>query len=215
MLLYVLLLSLIAFISYTIGSIGTLRVAGQFVFHRNLSRLGRGNLFISNFRRLFGIKGVIKLALVEIVKDLLPILFGSLILSLKGQAEVGRAFAGFCMLMGRLWPVFNRFNGCRGCVALAVAGAMLEPSVGASAAVICAAVIWFSRYFSLGALLGAVMMIITSILVVENQLPMLLLIGCSALVIVRNLPALPRISRGEEERLSFKEDLTYKLDSKF
>ena len=82
MLLYVLLLSLIAFISYTIGSIGTLRVAGQFVFHRNLSRLGRGNLFISNFRRLFGIKGVIKLALVEIVKDLLPILFGSLILGL-------------------------------------------------------------------------------------------------------------------------------------
>ena len=59
------------------------------------------------------------------------------------------------------------------------------------------------------------MMIITSILVVENQLPMLLLIGCAALVIVRHLPALLRISRGQEERLSFKKDLTYKLDSKF
>ena len=215
MLLYVLLLSLIAFISYTIGSIGTLRVAGQYVFHRNLSRLGRGNLFISNFRRLYGVRGVIKLTLVEIVKDLLPILFGSLILGLKGQAEVGRAFAGFCMLMGRLWPVFNRFNGCHGCVALAVAGALIEPSVGAAAALVCAAAIWFSRYLSLGAVLGAVILIITSILVVESQLPMLLLIGCAVLVLVRHLPALRRISRGQEERLSFKEDLTYKLDSKF
>lgn len=215
MLLYMLLLALVAFVSYTIGSVGTLRVAGQFVFRQNLSRLGRGNLFISNFRRLFGISGSIKLTLLEIVKDLLPLLFGSLILSLKGQAEVGRAFAGFCMLMGRLWPVFNRFNGCHGCVALAVAGALIEPSVGAAAAVVSAAVIWFSRYISLGAVLGAVMMIITSILVVENQLPMLLLIGSSALVVARHLPALLRISRGGEERLSFQEDLTYKLDSKF
>ena len=215
MFLYVLLLSVIAFFAYTIGSIGTLRVAGRFVFRRNLSRLGRGNLFISNFRRLFGIPGVIKLTLVEIVKDLLPILIGSLILGLRGQAEVGRAFAGFCMLMGRLWPVFNRYNGCHGCVALAVAGALIEPSVGAAAALVCAATIWFSRYLSLGAALGAVIMIISSILVVEARLPMLLLIGCAVLVLVRHLPALLRITRGEEERVSFKEDLTYKLDSRF
>ena len=100
-------------------------------------------------------------------------------------------------------------------VALAVAGALIEPSVGAAAAIVCATAIWFSRYISLGAVLGAVILIITSVLVVENQLPMLLLIGCAVLVLVRHLPALRRISRGQEERLSFKEDLTYKLDSKF
>lgn len=215
MLLYFLLLSLTAFFAYTIGSLGTLRVAGRYVFHRNLGRLGRGNLFVSNFRRIFGIPGVIKLTLVEIVKDLLPILIGSLLLGLKGQAEVGRAFAGFCMLMGRLWPVFNRFSGCHGCVALAVAGALIEPSVGAAAAVVCAATVWFSRYVSLGAVLGAVILIITGVLMVDNPLIMPLLIGCAALVIVRHLPALLRIVRGAEERLSFQEDLTYKLDARF
>ena len=215
MLLYFLLLSLTAFFAYTIGSLGTLRIAGRYVFHRNLGRLGRGNLFVSNFRRIFGIPGVIKLTLVEIVKDLLPILIGSLLLGLKGQAEVGRAFAGFCMLMGRLWPVFNRFSGCHGCVALAVAGALIEPSVGAAAAVVCAATVWFSRYVSLGAVLGAVIFIITGVLMVDNPLTMPLLIGCAVLVIVRHLPALLRIIRGAEERLSFQEDLTYKLDAKF
>lgn len=215
MFLYILLLSLIAFFAYVIGSIGTMRVAGQFVFHRNLNRLGKGNVWISNFRRLFGIPGFVKLTLVEIVKDLIPLLLGALILGAKGQSEVGRAFAGFCLLMGRLWPVFNRYNGCHGCVALALVGMLIEPSVGAAAAVVTAAGIWFSRSISLGAVLGAIMMIITTVLVVEDGLSMNLLIACAALVIVRHLPALLRLSRGQEERLSFKEDLTYKLDSKF
>ena len=215
MFLYILLLSIVAFFAYTIGSIGTQRVAGRFVFRRNLSRLGKGNVWISNFKRLFGYGGFVKLTLVEIVKDLIPILLGGLFLGLRGQAEVGRAFAGVCLMMGRLWPVFNRYNGCHGCVALALVGAMIEPSVGIAAAVVCAAGIWFTRYISLGAVLGAIIMIITSILVVDNDLALSLLIFSAALMIVRHLPAILRILRGQEERLSFKEDLTYKLDSKF
>lgn len=215
MFVYFLLLSITAFLAYTIGSVGTLRLAGRFVFHRDLSRLGRGNVWLSNFRHLYKLGGLVKLALAEIVKDLIPILIGSVLLGLKGQAEVGRAFAGFCVVLARLWPVFNRFNGCHASVALTVAGLMVAPSVGIAAAVVCAAGTWFSRYLSLGAVQGAVIMIITSILVVENSLSAALLIGCAALVLVRHIPALLRISRGEEERLSFREDLTYKLDQKF
>lgn len=215
MVVYFLLLSITAFFAYLIGSIGTLRLAGQFVFHRNLTRLGTGNVWISNFRRLYKLTGFVKLALVEIVKDIVPILIGGLLLSLRGQGEVGRAFAGFCVVLARLWPVFNRFNGCHAAVALSVAGLLISPSVGIATAAVCAAGIWFSRYLSLGTMIGAVLMIITSILVVENPLSMALLIGTAALVILRHLPSLLRINRGEEERLSFKEDLTYKLDERF
>ena len=215
MLAYILLLSLSAFFAYTIGSIGTLRAAGRYVFHRNLSRLGQGNVWLSNFRRIYGIGGLVKLLAVELVKDLLPILLGGLLLAIKGKAEVGRAFAGFCMVMGRLWPVFNRYKGCRGCVALALAGAIVEPSVGIAAAAVCAATVWFSRYISFGAALAAVITIITGILMVDNRLAMLLMIGTAVLVLLRQIPSLLRILRGREERLSFQTDLTYKLDSKF
>lgn len=215
MFVYMLLLSLAAFIAYTVGSIGTLRVAGQFVFHRNLQRLGQGNVWLSNFRRIYGVGGLIKLLLIELVKDLLPILLGGLLLSLKGKGEAGRAFAGFCLMMGRLWPVFNRFNGCRGCVALALIGAVIEPSVGVAAAAICAGAIWFSRYISVGALLGAVITIVTGVLMVDDQLALHLLIATAVLVLLRQLPSLRRILHGQEQRLSFQTDLTYKLDSKF
>ena len=215
MFVYFLLLSVTAFFAYTIGSISTRRLASRFVFHRNLFRLGTGNLWLSNFRRLFGIPGFIKLTLVELVKDLLPVLLGGLLLSLKGHADVGRAFAGFCVVLARLWPVFNRFSGCRGCVGMCAAALLVDPSVAIATAVVCASVVWFSRYIALGAVLGAGLMIVTSVLVVENRLCMLLLIAAAAAVIVRSLPTLVGILRGEEERLSFKTDLTYKLDEKF
>jgi len=37
----------------------------------------------------------------------------------------------------------------------------------------------------------------------------------AALVILRHIPLLLRLNQGKEERLSFREDLTYKLDQKF
>ncbi len=215
MLVYFLLLTATAFVAYTVSSVGTLRLAGLFVFRRDLIRLGTGSVWFSNFRRLYGVGGVVKLLLVELVKALLPILLGGLLLSLKGKAEVGRAFAGFCVMMGRLWPVFNRFRGCHGCVALALVGMLVEPSVGAAAAIVCLGTIAATRYLSLGAVLGAGIMAITSALVVENSLCTWLLIGVALLVLARHLPALRRILNGTEERFSFQTDLTYKLDSKF
>ena len=87
--------------------------------------------------------------------------------------------------------------------------------MGIAAAAVCAAGAWASKYFSLGAMLEAVVVIITSVLVVENEIAMRLLIACAALVIVKHLPALRRILRGREEKFSFRRDLTYKLDEKF
>ena len=42
------LLLLTAFFAYTLGSISTLRVASRYVFHRNLEKLGKGNVWLSS-----------------------------------------------------------------------------------------------------------------------------------------------------------------------
>ena len=215
MFLYMLLLSLVAFVAYVIGSIGTLRVAGQFVFHRNLSRLGRGNLFISNFRRLFGIPGVIKLTLVEIVKDLLPILFGALLISFRGRADIGRLFAGYCLMLGRLWPVFNRFRGSHGCIALILIGLFVDPTLGVTAAVGIVAGIWVTKSLTVGAVAGAVAMAAVAVMVVEPQLILILTVLVCLLVVVHHIPGLRRFFLHQEEKLSRTEDLSYKFDEKF
>lgn len=217
MILNVFLLLLVAFVAYTVGSISTLRVASQYVFHRNLEKLGKGNVWISNFRRLYGPLGFVKLTLVEIVKDLLPLLFGALIISFRGRADIGKAFAGFCLMMGRLWPVFNRYRGCHGSVALIVIGLLIAPSIGVTAALGVGLGTWLSKSLTVGAVTGAVVMAAISVMVLEapQRLILILIVLTALLVLVHHIPSLRRLLRHEEEKLSRVEDITYKFDEKF
>ncbi len=216
MIVYWLLLLVTAFFAYLFGCMDTMVLASNFVFHRNLRRLGDNNTWLSNFKRIYGWAGFLKLFAVELVKDLIPLLIGSILLGIKGHADAGRAFAGFCLLLGRLWPVFDGFKGAHhGCVALVAAAASVDISLGAAAAVVMLAMIWLTRYLSVGAAAGAVIMIITALLVVDGRLLMTLSIMTAALVLVYHVPALLRLSQGREERLSFEEDITYKFDEKF
>lgn len=74
MIVYWLLLLPTAFVAYIFGSLDTMVIASNFLFRHNLRRLGTGNRWLSNFWRIFGAPGFIKLAIAEVVKDLLPIL---------------------------------------------------------------------------------------------------------------------------------------------
>ena len=209
---YWLLLGLTAIVAYLFGSMDTMVLASNFVFHRNLMRLGDHTRFISNFRRLFGIGGFFKLLAVELVKDLIPILVGSLLLGIRGHADVGRAFAGFVLVLGRLFPVFYGFRGSHASVAMIVAAFMAGNSVGAAAMIVTAGVIALTRYLSLGTAAGAVVYMMVSVLAVDDSLLLRLALMTAGLVLLRHIPAMIRLVRRTEPRLSLKEDITYKLD---
>lgn len=215
MILYIILLIIIGFFSYFMGSLDSRNVASVFVFKRELSKLGRGNVWISNFRRIYGIGGFIKLFLVEVIKDLLPVLLGGLILSIKGHGEVGRAFAGFCMVFGTVFPVLNRFKGSSAAIALAVAAIGCKASVGIAVAIVVLAVTVAMRYLAVATGISALAMIIVGVLEIENSMTMLLCILTAVIVIIKNIPAIRRTLNGAEERIAFVNDISYKFDEKF
>ena len=209
---YWLLLGVTAVFAYLFGSMDSMVLASNFVFHRNLRRLGDHNSFLSNFRRLFGISGFLKLLAVELVKNVIPIVIGSLLLGIRGHADAGRAFAGFVLVLGRLWPVFYGFRGSNAAVAMICAAFVAGNSVGIAAAVVTAGVIALTRYLSLGAVAGAVVYVMVAVLTVDDSLLLRLAIFTAGLVLLRHIPAMVRLVRGREPRLSLKEDITYKLD---
>ena len=215
MIVYCLLLLPTALVAYVFGSMDTMVLASNFVFRQNLRRLGQGNRWLSNFRRLYGIPGFIKLALVEVIKDLLPILIGGWLLGIKGHADVGRAFACFCLVLGRLYPVFYDFKGSHAGIALVVGAFTLNSSVGGAALVVLALVTWFGRYLSLGAVAAAAVAMMVSVLVVDGDLVLRLLVFSAGLILFKHIPALIRIVQGREFRFSLEEDITYKLDERF
>ena len=209
---YWLLLGLTAIIAYLFGSMDTMVLASNFIFRRNLLRLGDHSSWLSNFRRLFGIKGFFKLFVVEIIKDAIPIVIGSLLLGIRGHADVGAAFAGFVLVLGRLFPVFYGFRGSHATVAMIAAGFAAGTSVGAAAMIAAVGVIAVTRYLSLGTVAGAVVLVMVSVLAVDDALILRLALFTAALVLLKHIPALIRFVRRTEPRLSLEEDITYKLD---
>ncbi len=215
MILYWFLLLLIAIVAYGIGSMSTLVIASNYVFRTSLRALGSGNLWLSNFRRIYGAWGWVRLLLTELVKDSLPILFGSLLLGFKGHADVGRAFAGMCVVLGRLYPLFYDFRGSHATLCLAILGLWVTPSVGIATAVTALGAVLITKYVSLGTLIATFIYIAVTVLMVDNDLCTKLMLIAAALVFFKHIPAIARLAGGREEKLSFKEDITYKLDEKF
>ena len=127
---YWVLTILTAIFAYAMGNLNSSIVASNLVFHADLRKLGTGSAALSNFRRIYGIKGAIKLLLVELVIDLLPILIAGWLFGLKDHAIVGRAFAGFCLVMGRVYPALYELHGGHGILALIVTACCVYPSMG-------------------------------------------------------------------------------------
>ena len=209
---YWLLLPPTAIVAYLFGSMDTMVLASNFVFRRNLMRLGDHSRWLSNFYRLYGVKGFLKLLAVELVKDLVPILLGALLLGLRGHADAGRAFAGFVLVLGRLFPVFYGFRGSHASLAMIVAAFGVGTSVGAAVLIVVALAVGVTRYLSLGAVGGAVVYVMVAVLAVDDRLLLRLALFTAGLVLLRHIPALVRLIRRTEPRLSLKEDITYKLD---
>ena len=212
---YTVLLIIIAVIAYGIGSMSSVVIASNYVFHVNLRRLGTGSSALSNFRRIYGAKGFVKLLLVELVRDILPILIGGLLMGINEQTAVGREIAGFCLVMGRLYPVFYNLKGSHAIICMLVVMAFVNFSGALAVLLFVVLGIWLTKYVSLGAVAGAAVMCIASLLLVDDPLVMKLALFAGLAVLVRHIPAVSRMLSGRETKLSFEEDISYKLDNKF
>lgn len=216
MIVYWLLLLPTALIAYLLGSMSTLVLSSNFIFRYNLRRLGRGNDWLTNFRRVYGLKGALVLLLVEVIKDIIPIIIGGVLLGIKGHAAVGRTFAGFCVVMGRLWPVYYRLHGSHAIMPLIVSALFADKSLGIVLVIVVVAVLAVTKYISLSAIASALVVLAASFLILEDRLCILLLLFTGLAVLIRHLPALKKISEGTETKIDLRKiDLTYKFENKF
>ena len=212
---YFILLLIAAFPAYILGSMSTLTVASMYVFRRNLRKLGGSEVWLSNFWRVYGWKGALKLILTELVRDALPIGFAALLLVFRKHSDVGRAFAVFCLVLGRLYPVLYDFKGTHATAVLIVGAFFIKPALGIAVLVFTAGTFFFSHYISLSTVVGAVTLLIAGLLLVDNKTVILLCLFTMLSVLVKHAGSILRILNGREEKIFLKKDISYKLDQKF
>ena len=110
----VLLLIVTAVIAYYLGSLNGAILSARFIFHKDVRDYGSGNAGLTNYYRSFGVPGLAIVAAIDIIKSVLAVTIGGALLGIVGAKMIGKLFAGFCLIMGHVFPVYYQFRGGKG-----------------------------------------------------------------------------------------------------
>ncbi len=190
---------LLVVIAYLIGSIPfgmvVARVSGRGV---DLRKSGSGNIGATNVARTLG-KGAGALTLLlDAGKALVALALTSL---LMGESAHGwLAFAGGAAFLGHVFPVYLRFKGGKGVATALGIVAYLSPVTVFVLLVLFAAVVYFTRYVSLGSLCAAVGLPVMMALLEGPRSYLNLSLTIAFLIFYTHRENIHRLLAGEEPR---------------
>lgn len=137
---------LIAIAAYLLGSFSTGILVASKLGH-DIRSEGSKNTGASNALRVLGVKGGALVFLGDFIKASLAVGLGHLLCGMYG-AMLG----GLCVVLGHNWPIFFGFRGGKGIACSAAIVLLTFWWQGLIAIAICLAVIYITRYISLGSL---------------------------------------------------------------
>lgn len=221
MIVTVLLLVLIAALSYTLGCLNGSLIISRRMFGVDIRSMGSGNAGATNFFRSFGRSGLLEVLAVDIGKGLLAAFLGGILLGLAAPEpeelayyrEVGRAFATFCCIMGHVFPAPFGFRGGKGILCGMACVFVMEYHAGLICLLIFAIAVAATRYVSLGSVLAALSVPVTALAQGFSGLSMTLVCISVALVVLKHWQNIVRLIQHRESKIDFRPDVSHKLDS--
>ena len=149
-------LVLIAVISYLLGSINTSIIVSRLCLNKDIRNYGSGNAGFTNAVRSMGIKLAMLVFFGDIAKCALACILGQLLycgnMSFVSGAA-GRLLAGAFVFFGHIYPVYFGFKGGKGALTLAVTVAMFDWRIFLIGLAIFLAIVFITRYISLGSII--------------------------------------------------------------
>jgi glycerol-3-phosphate acyltransferase PlsY len=190
---------LLVVIAYLVGSIPfgmvVARVSGRGV---DLRKSGSGNIGATNVARTLG-KGAGALTLLLDAGKAVAAL--ALTRLLMGEsAHVWLALAGGAAFLGHIFPVYLRFKGGKGVATALGIVAFLSPVTVFVLLVLFAAVVYFTRYVSLGSLCAAVGLPVTMAVLEGPRSYLNLSLVIAFLLFYTHRENIHRLLAGEEPR---------------
>lgn len=209
------LLVIIAVIAYTMGSISTPNVTSHLIFHENIQKYSRDNVGITRFMMRHGRGGLVKLILAELIKTAIPVLIGGLLMLIVGHAQIGYAFALFCVVLGTNFPIMYDFRGEHSLLALMM-GIFFVSSEVAIAGIFVFVVMYFvSRYISASAMLASLLMFVVAVMSIDDSLVVYIFGFTNLLVIVEYRKSIIRLIKHKEPKFRYKQDVSFMFDDDF
>lgn len=102
-------------VPYLLGSINPAILISKTVYHEDIRQFGSGNAGSTNMLRTYGKKAALATFLLDLFKAALACFFGLLVWEMNGLG-----IAGFFVIFGHMYPVFEKFKGGKGVACLCV-----------------------------------------------------------------------------------------------
>lgn len=198
---------ILAVISYLLGSVNPAIIVCRASLGCDIRTMGSGNAGSTNAFRVMGSRRALTVFACDILKTALAAAVGHLLIGSSDMnlASSGRLIGGIFAMIGHIFPVYYRFKGGKGVVALAVTMLIFDWRMFLIGVSVFLAVVLLTRYVSLGSMLGALSLPIQSAVFYPEK-PFALMTVCFAalLTIFMHRANIIRLVRGTESKFSFK-----------
>jgi glycerol-3-phosphate acyltransferase PlsY len=184
--------------AYLLGSISFAVLLVRVTTGRDIRAEGSGNAGATNVLRSHGKKLALLVALLDVAKGVAAVLLVRLVTSDPRWA----AAAGFAAILGHVFPVFYGFRGGKGVATAVGAFLPLSPLAVLVSLALFIAIVAATRYVSLGSVVAFALLPPIAGLLFHAPRAMVTAAGMTALLILlKHLPNLKRLARGEEGKL--------------
>src|SRR5882672_9002222 len=137
-------------VAYFIGSIPFALLMARWS-GTDLRQIGSGNLGATNVMRASGVRAGLLVALLDMSKGMASVILAERL----SAGPTAAAFAGVAAVTGHIYPVWMRFRGGKGVATACGAFSVLTPLALPPALAIFAAVVWLTKYISLGSVVAS------------------------------------------------------------
>jgi glycerol-3-phosphate acyltransferase PlsY len=198
-----------AIIGYLLGAIPFGLLIGRATRGIDIREYGSHRTGATNALRTLGARAAALVFLLDVAKGVAAVVVTRTLFADDSLVEWAAAAAGFAAIVGHNWSVFIRFTGGRGVATSGGALGAMSPWSIAIVLPIVVAVIWRSRYVSLGSITGGILApVVTAALALIGQASVPAIVYALAsglLVTVAHTDNIGRLRAGTERKIGQKE----------
>lgn len=189
--------ALVIISGYLIGSIPNGLLIGKWFCHVDIRQFGSKNIGATNAFRVLGPWPALGVFVTDALKGIIGVMIGQHLIG----TPAGQLAGGIAAMAGHNWSLFLGFKGGRGVATGLGIIAVLMPDITLIVFLVWVAIVYFTRYVSLGSITGAALLPLLVWIRGEQAEFLYFSIVAALFVIIRHRPNIERLLRGQELKI--------------